>query len=499
MYLFLLKRKRIFGDKHKVREIFEKETGKVLDDLLQRLKEYGIETLADLIKILQQSYDGIILTDTAGRVILANDVAVQRLANIYSGTIIGKTPKDLINSGIILEETKTKILFGNDQSAVLMTHKLKSGVEVLITSVPVKHDNGDLWCFIANFREITDLTNLRKELEETKTQTQSYLSELVELRNRLLKANQVIARSIPMRHIMEKLVKISTADVNIYLYGESGVGKEVVAKLVHEMSYRKEGPFIQINCGAIPENLLESELFGYEKGAFTGANRLGKPGILEMAQKGTVLLDEIGDLPLNLQVKLLKAIQNREFYRVGGVKPVKMDIRIISATNKDLEEMVKQGRFREDLFYRINVIPIFIPPLRERRNDILPLTFHFLQKLNKKYALDRILSPEVCQKLEQYDWPGNVRELENIIEQMVVMSEERQIRAHNLPLYILHHPDGDLSGELMTLKQAVAQMEKKMITEAIKRCGSLRKAAETLGVDHSTLVKKRQKYNNLTV
>ena len=483
----------------KLREIPEKETGKVLEELLERLKENGIKTLADLIKILQQSYDGIILTDTAGRVILANDAAVQRLANIYAGTIIGKTPKDLMHSGIILEETKTKILYGEDQSAVLMTHKLKSGVEVLITSVPVKHDNGDLWCFIANFREITDLTNLRKELEETRFQTQSYLSELTELRNRLLKANQVIARSIPMRKIMEKLAKISTADVNVYLHGESGVGKEVIAKLVHEMSHRKEGPFIQINCGAIPENLLESELFGYEKGAFTGAGRLGKPGILEMAQRGTVLLDEIGDLPLNLQVKLLKAIQNREFYRVGGIKPVKMDIRIISATNKDLEEMVKQGKFREDLFYRINVIPILIPPLRERRNDILPLTYHFLQKLNKKYGYDRILAPEACQKLEQYDWPGNVRELENIIEQLVVMSEERQIRAHNLPLYIHHHPDGDLSGELKTLKQAVAQMEKKMITEAIKRCGSIRKAAEILGVDHSTLVKKQKKYNNSTV
>ena len=495
----MLKKKRICGDEHKVREISEKETGKVLEELLERLKENGIKTLADLIKILQQSYDGIILTDTAGRVILANDAAVQRLANIYAGTIIGKTPKDLMHSGIILEETKAKILYGEDQSAVLMTHKLKSGVEVLITSVPVKHDNGDLWCFIANFREITDLTNLRKELEETRFQTQSYLSELTELRNRLLKANQVIARSIPMRKIMEKLVKISTADVNVYLHGESGVGKEVIAKLVHEMSHRKEGPFIQINCGAIPENLLESELFGYEKGAFTGASRLGKLGILEMAQRGTVLLDEIGDLPLNLQVKLLKAIQNREFYRVGGIKPVKMDIRIISATNKDLEEMVKQGKFREDLFYRINVIPILIPPLRERRNDILPLAYHFLQKLNKKYGYDRILAPETCQKLEQYDWPGNVRELENIIEQLVVMSEERQIRAHNLPLYILHHPDGDLSGELKTLKQAVAQMEKKMITEAIKRCGSIRKAAEILGVDHSTLVKKQKKYNNSTV
>ncbi len=413
-----------------------------------------------------------------------------------AGSIIGLTSQELINRGVILEESKTRISYEDNRDAILITHKLQSGVEVLITSVPVYQAHGDTkpHYYIANYREITDLNNLKQELEEAKTKTQSYLSELTELRNRLLKANQVIARSIPMRNIMEKLLKISTTDVNVYLHGESGVGKEVVAKLIHNMSHRKEGPFIQINCGAIPENLLESELFGYEKGAFTGANRLGKLGILEMAQKGTVLLDEIGDLPLSLQVKLLKAIQNHEFYRVGGINPVKTDTRIICATNKDLEEMTKRGDFREDLFYRINVIPIYIPPLRERREDILPLTYHFLHKFNQKYGLDRILSHEVCRALEQYEWPGNVRELENIIERLVIMSEERQIISHNLPTYILDSLDAKTSLELKPLKEAVALLEKKMISDAIKKHGSIRKAAEKLGVDHSTLVKKQKKF-----
>lgn len=412
------------------------------------------------------------------------------MANMNSGSIIGKKSSDLVREGVVLEETKTRIAYRDSREAILITHKLKTGVEALITSVPVYNSSEEPFCYIANYREITDLNNLKKELEETKTKTESYLTELTELRNRLLKANHVVARSIDMRNILEKLIKISTTDVNVYLHGESGAGKEVVAILIHKMSHRKEGPFVQINCGAIPENLLESELFGYEKGAFTGANRLGKPGILEMAQKGTVLLDEIGDLPLSLQVKLLKAIHGREFYRVGGVTPVTMDARIICATNKNLEHMVKQGSFREDLFYRINVIPIYIPPLRERREDILPLTYHFLHRFNKKYGLDRTISGEVSNALEQYDWPGNVRELENIIERLIIMSESRQIQLQNLPAYILDPASRQDYTEIKPLKETVRELERKLITEAVKKTGSIRKAAGLLGVDHSTLVKK---------
>lgn len=471
--------------------------GNHISEVLDKLAANGIASLEDMINILEQSYDGIILSDHQGRVFFANEKAIARLSNMPSGKLIGKTSSDLVKDGVILEETKTKTKMPNlDQKAILITHKLKTGVEALITSVPVYNGNSDKpFCYIANFREITDLNNLKKELEETRSKTESYLTELAELRNRLLKADHVIARSIAMRNILEKLIKISTADVNVYLYGESGVGKEVVAKLIHKMSNRKEGPFVQINCGAIPENLLESELFGYEKGAFTGANRLGKPGILEMAQKGTVLLDEIGDLPLSLQVKLLKAIQDREFYRVGGINPVEMDARVICATNKDLEKMVKQGKFREDLFYRINVIPIYIPPLRERREDILPLTYHFMHKFNKKYNQDRTLTGEVCNALEQYDWPGNVRELENIIERLIIMSDDRKIRIENLPGYIYDPLEHHHGGEIKPLKETVAQVEQRIVMEAIKKYGSIRKAARMLGVDHSTLVKKVNRYD----
>lgn len=453
--------------------------------------------MEDMLKVLSQSYDGIILTDARGRIVFANDKAVLRLTNMHAGSIIGVTSQDLIASGIILEETKTTISYEDMQNAILINHKLTTGVETLITSVPVYRHESDAkpFCYIANYREITDLNNLKKELAEVKNKTESYLGELTALRNRFLRENQVIARSAQMRNILDKLAKISTTDVNVYLHGESGVGKEVIATLIHKMSFRKDGPFIQINCGAIPENLLESELFGYEKGAFTGAHRLGKMGILEMAQKGTVLLDEIGDLPLNLQVKMLKAIQNHEFYRIGGVKLIKMDTRIICATNKNLEEMVKIGRFREDLFYRINVIPILIPPLRERREDILPLTYHFLHKFNQKYELERSFPPEVCSALEQYDWPGNVRELENIIERLVIMSEEGRIRLQNLPAYILAPLAGKASDELKPLKETLTQLERKIIADAVEQYGSFRKAAEKLGVDHSTLVKKKKKYD----
>ncbi len=467
-----------------------KQGGIAINRQLANLKENGIETLKDLVHILEHSYDGIILNDWSGRVFFANERSIERLAKMSSGSIIGKTTAELIQAGLVLEETKRKITYQDERKAILITHKLKTGVEALITSIPVYDKDGKPLCYISNYREITDLNNLKKELEEMKSKTESYLSELTELRNRLLKENHVVARSMDMRNVLEKLIKISTTDVNVYLSGESGAGKGVVARLIHMMSHRKEGPFVQVNCGAIPENLLESELFGYEKGAFTGAHPQGKPGLLEMARKGTVLLDEIGDLPLELQVKLLKALQEREFFRVGGVTPVKMDCRIISATNRDLERMVKDGRFREDLFYRINVIPIHISPLRERREDILPLAYHFLHRFNKKYGRDRTISSEVCNALESYNWPGNVRELENIIERLVIMSESRQIRKENLPAYIFNsqcRPEGNAT---QTLKEAVHELERKLIREAVSEAGSLRKAANLLGVHHTTLVKK---------
>ena len=229
-----------------------------------------------------------------------------------------------------------------------------------------------------------------------------------------------------MEDTIKLSLRIAAVNTTVLILGESGVGKGLIARFIHENSLRNKGPFIKINCGSIPESLLESELFGYETGAFTGAKREGKPGLVELAHKGTLLLDEIADLPLNLQVKLLQVIQERELTRIGGTKPIRIDIRIIASTNKDIRKMVKQGEFREDLYYRLNVIPITIPPLRERKEDIELLIDFFISHYNKKHNKSISLQEDVIEALLQYCWPGNVRELENLMERLVVTSEMNQ-------------------------------------------------------------------------
>ncbi len=269
--------------------------------------------------------------------------------------------------------------------------------------------------------------------------------------------------------------------------------------MIHKVSIRKKSAFVQINCGAIPETLLESELFGYNRGAFTGANKQGKIGLMEMANNGTILLDEIADLPLALQVKLLRAIQERVIYRVGSTSPTQLNVRIIAATNKNLEEMVAEGTFREDLYYRLNVIPIFVPPLKDRREDVLPMAFHFLERYNKKHETYKSFSLEVCELLEEYDWPGNVRELENLVERMVVISDSKILTVQCLPNYIQAkclqsftvNENTIMEGnKIIPLKQVRDSVEREAIKNALKNCGSIRNAAKLLGVDHSTIVRK---------
>ncbi len=244
-------------------------------------------------------------------------------------------------------------------------------------------------CYVANYREMAELNDIQRELEKTQARSNSYYMELKELRNRFLNLEDVVVKSKKMELIIENISKFAPTDAPVLITGESGVGKGVIAKLIHKMSNRSDGPFIQINCGAIPETLLEAELFGYKKGAFTGASTSGKLGIFELAQKGTLLLDEIAEISPKLQVKLLKAIQDQEIYPLGSVKPVKLDVRIICATNRDIEQMVNDGSFRKDLYYRINVIPVDIPPLRERQEDIIPLACYFFGTIFKKNIIKK--------------------------------------------------------------------------------------------------------------
>ncbi|MCP4130442.1 MAG: Fis family transcriptional regulator, partial [bacterium] len=300
---------------------------------------------------------------------------------------------------------------------------------------------------------------------------------------------------------MEKLKclinQVAPVDTTILISGETGVGKEVVSREIHTRSNRRDYPYIKVNCAAIPASLMESELFGYEKGAFTGADNKRKLGFFELANHGTILLDEIGEIPLPLQSKLLRVLQEKELTRLGDTKPVSIDIRIIAATNKDLLKEVNAGLFRKDLYYRLCVIPMVIPPLRERLSDIHILSNHFLDKFNRKYGMTKKISTGAQDLLKQYDWPGNVRELENIIERLIVISKNDIIDKTGISSVLqLEKIDGIqsiLNNPECSLKDSVMILEKHLIEKALNDTGSSYKAAEKLGMNQSTIVRKAQK------
>jgi len=320
----------------------------------------------------------------------------------------------------------------------------------------------------------------------------------MELKQRYRLRN-VIGISDKMQEVFKTALKAAKSKATILLMGESGTGKELIARAIHFESDRAKGPFIAINCAAIPENLLEAELFGYEKGAFTGA-LVSKPGKFELANGGTIFLDEIGDMSLALQAKLLRVIQEKVFERVGGTKPIKVDVRIIAATNKNLEEMVRQNTFREDLYYRLNVIPIFLPPLRERREDIPLLIDHFLKKFNEEYGKNLGISEDAVRALINYSWPGNVRELENTIERLVVLTEGTEITFEDLPFYIKRHKKSKLEflKGIQSLPAQIEHLEKKAIEEALKACNyNQTKAAKLLGLTKRQINYKIKKYGIL--
>jgi transcriptional regulator with PAS, ATPase and Fis domain len=297
-----------------------------------------------------------------------------------------------------------------------------------------------------------------------------------------------------MRQKLDLAFHVAHVDSTVLILGESGVGKELIAQLIHRASKRSKEPFIKINCGAIPTNLLESEFFGYEPGAFTGALREGKPGLFELAQGGTLFLDEVGEIPLDLQVKILRTLQDKEITRVGGKKNINLDVRIVAATNRDLEKMMQENTFREDLYYRLNVVPIVLPPLRNRKEDILPLINDFLAKFQLQYGYQKWIHPDVMERLLNYDWPGNIRELENTIERLVVTSRGECILPENLAG--IPAASADPGKQLKTsLKRTLESNEKKIIADVYRNVKSTRKAAVLLGISQSSLVKKLNKYS----
>ena len=384
-----------------------------------------IEALEDAF---EASYDGIHILDAEGRTLLINK-ACERIEGITREDIGGKTISQLVDEGYYNESVTLMVL--EEKREVTIIQRAKNGKNILVTGMPI-YENGNIVRVIVNSRDISELTRLREELQEKENLLDIYKKEL-DLHNM---GKTLVSNSKAMKTVLKTALSVAKVNSNILITGESGTGKSLLARLIHDNSLRKYERFITIDCGAIPDNLFESELFGYEGGAFTGADRKGKIGLVQMADKGTLFLDEIGEVSPVMQTKLLRFIQEKQFYRVGGKEPIEIDTRIIAATNRDLHDMVKEKTFREDLLYRINVIPIDIPPLRERREDISSIIINCIKKINDEYGFERKISKGAMDKLVEYRWPGNIRELENVIERIMVVSQDDQIKEEDLPEYM---------------------------------------------------------------
>jgi PAS domain S-box-containing protein len=444
----------------------------------------------ELGAIIHSSYDGIWVTDGEGRVLDINE-AYERITGIQAKEVIGRTMQELVDEGYF-DQSVTLIVM-KELRSVTINQTVKGKKQILVTGNPIFDDEGKLFRVVTNVRDVTELVNLREQLTLEKEQSRKYEAELTHLRSLQVRDSCLVFRSKPMTQIVEIAVKMANIDSTLLITGESGTGKELVAKLVHRQGKGEASPFISINCAAIPEQLLESELFGYEGGAFTGAKKEGKPGLFELAHNGTLFLDEVAELPLNLQVKILRAIQDKEITRVGATKTIPVNVRIIAATNRDLAKMLREGTFREDLYYRLMVVPLHVQPLRSRKDDIPLLVRHFLDEFNQHFGYEKTLSPEVLDRLVNYPWPGNVRELKNVIERMMVMAPGNEIGMESIPESI--HTRKYVPRQGARLKDAVEETERYLIEEAYREHRSWKKVAEALGVDRTTVFRKATKYH----
>ncbi len=450
----------------------------------------------ELDAIIDSSSDGLFVCDSQANVIRVNP-ASERIHKIKAKELIGKNMVDLIQQGFI------------DQSAALQASQSKTTVSLLqnkdnrkliSTGTPVFDDEGNLIRVVVSERDITEIDNLQRELEEQASLKDQLQHQLLEMQQAELKTNEIIARSPSMIKALERAFKVSSVNSSVLITGESGVGKGLIANLIHKNSSRAEKPLIRINCGAIPETLIESELFGYESGAFTGAQAGGKPGSLELANGGSLFLDEIAELSLSAQVKLLRFLEDGRLIRLGGSKVRSIDARILAATHRKLKDMVKKGSFRHDLYYRLNVIPLHIPALRERKDCIPPLIRYYVDYFADITDTRKRLSRSALDALLAYPYPGNVRELMNICERAVVMSETEVVDLPDLPRDVARRTP-ELSIEAaewskeMTLKQILQSVEQKVLLRTLKKYKNQCEAAAVLGVSQPTIARRLKKYD----
>lgn len=468
---------------------------KVVQSLLEL--EQDVQALEQMIELYEfcfdTAYEGVAVVDSNGYIKLFNE-SYARFTGVSKSEAIGKHCTEVI------EGTRLPVVLETGIPERNQPHILQ-GQPMIVHRLPIWKGNmiiGAVGMLI--FEGVSELYDTFNRAQQFFNKGGLRLSpdEQMPQRQQLVTFDQIIGESIALGEAKKRARKAAKTTATILLTGESGVGKELFARSIHSVSPYKDGPFIAINCAAIPRDLLESELFGYEDGAFTGAKKGGKLGKFELAHRGTLFLDEIAEMPMDLQTKLLRVLQEQRFERVGGSREIKVNIRLIVATNKSLEEQIEKGEFREDLYYRINVIPVEIPPLRKRKNDIPLLVSKLLEKTYKKHHLPAVeLSKEAMQKLLEYDWPGNVRELANVIERIVVLAENKRIELDDLPLHLRGGGGGVIVNEekVEQLDELSEENEKMLYIKVMREvAGNKSKAARKLGIHRSTLYKKLKKY-----
>ena len=468
------------------------------------------DTITDQMRILQEmtrerdaiidsSSDGLFVCDNHATVIRVNP-ASERIHKVKSEDIIGKNMNELLKQGFIDRSAALEAIQKKTTVSLLQT---KDNRKLISTGTPVFDDAGRLIRVVVSERDITEIDTLQRRLEEEQAIKDQLQNQLAEMQKNLLQNQKIIARSSNLVNMLKQAIKVSKAESSVLITGESGVGKGLVAKLIHKNSTRADKPLIRINCGAVPESLIESELFGYEKGAFTGAQAGGKPGHLELAHEGTLFLDEIAELPLPAQVKLLRFLEDGRISRLGGTQSRRVDARILAATHRDLKQMVGEGTFRHDLYYRLNVIPLFVPPVRERKECLLPLLRYYVDYFAHKIGKPKRLSHAAIDALMAYPFPGNVRELMNICERAVVMSEMEVIALEDLPRDVVNHTV-ESSGapsfhwpHQMTLDQILQSVERAHLLEAMQAHRNQSQIANALGVSQPTVARRMKKYGLL--
>lgn len=461
--------------------------------LCDQCSAFEQEKMDILFKVMDNEND-VTLTDGKGVVIRISD-SYEKHYGVSKEAIIGKSIFELEEQGVFRPSVTAIVLVKKCKATILQKNKL--GESILTTGVPIFNDLGEIQYVISfNSIDIADMTTLHDKYTKLNELMNEYNAEINELRMQDIKNKELIAKSKHMENISSLIAQVADTNANVLITGETGVGKSMIAKIIHQKSSRNNGPFIEINCGTIHESLIESELFGYEKGSFTGANNKGKMGKIELANGGTLFLDEIGELPLNMQTKLLQVIQEKVIMRIGGLEKIAVDFRLITATNRDIKKNIKENLFREDLYYRLNVIPILIQPLRERPEDIIPLVQSFLNQFNKRYNKEIILSNGVLDVLEKQRWPGNIRQVENLIERLVIMSKNSLIDMKDLPADIeidgqckRLNPEG--SG---VLEDLMDEYEKAIFIDTFNKYKTSIAVGSALGISQATAARKLRKY-----